>query len=939
MVRLHPDAPFSAHLTLLSLQGLVNRGNEKLYLDLPDDGIDTAGMLAFLTRRYNVTHEALEVEEALARFLPAAAGLFVYDPGRPESVNIGTLYAGLRGWVLAGPDNVEDLQRRSGLPVQMDYGRSDWASLSRLEAYDRALRELYPEADSARLAILPPEALGVRDYLVATKTFVFYHPQGPTASPADLAATVRVLRAAPRNVPVLGWFHSPTEMEENAFVQLLSQHGKYLVGGQAVPNLSVLTSLGRGEAYRQPRLLEPPRLSPGRTYAVVAIPDGDNLDFVAGRMRAFWDSPVRGALPLTWSLNPLLAELAPPYLAYYTESASPQDAFVAAPSGAGYLYPDYTDPVDLDAFLEFSGRYLAATDLDVVWLLNAFPAYEVPYRPASLARYVERLAPRGLVLDYADEPTTRAVWMVAGGDAAAPVIRSTHFWTTQENLLAKVQAAAEAWDGGSRFLWITVYPFLHGPEDAWEVVRELEGRLPGGLEIVTPDAFFDLLSEDFRLRAAAQVETMASDPLATALLSPYLATARTHLEAAQAMEEAGEGRQAAFRAYLAIESLREAARWRLLLSTSVVVLGVAGAAVALRRVPPGLLGKGKGFLPPLVAAGAGAALFFVALRAALDAPFWTYPFVGLALVASLLADPLERVVAPRLGDRLPWAGVLLLVPASAATLLTPSAFPLALLGGAFLLRVLLGTPLPSTLLPTAVLGGFALGFLLPTEGTAVALLAAVLVLALALRRPAAPDRIGGDPRGAWFVGWSLSLPLVALAASHYQALSLRLELRGEDLAALGAILLALAGLTVPLLAVLGKEPPGRRIGLSALAVAAALAGLLLLVSGAVATGLTLFALTVALTGFGLATLNGYLARGGELAAVARPTLLAAAVLLLLMRLPPIAYSLLLPVRLPWAAEYALYSPALLFALMVLAMLGGLAGRAVLTRRGTGDGHD
>ena len=47
-----------------------------------------------------------------------------------------------------------------------------------------------------------------------------------------------------------------------------------------------------------------------KTYAVLAVPDGDNLDFAAGRMWELWTERTRGTLPFAWSLNPILGDLA-----------------------------------------------------------------------------------------------------------------------------------------------------------------------------------------------------------------------------------------------------------------------------------------------------------------------------------------------------------------------------------------------------------------------------------------------------------------------------------------------------------------------------------------------------------------------------------------------------------------------------------------------------
>src|SRR5206468_2174073 len=156
-------------------------------------------------------------------------------------------------------------------------------------AYDRALRELYPSSYPYLLAILPPDRWAIRDYLVQTGTFVFYLTQGMLASPFEAAATMRILQAAPRGIPILGWFNSPTLTEENSFVQMASAAGKFVVGVQDVPNLSVLTALGRNETHRQvSSIATPTPVLEDKTYLVLAVPDGDNLDFVAGRMWDLW---------------------------------------------------------------------------------------------------------------------------------------------------------------------------------------------------------------------------------------------------------------------------------------------------------------------------------------------------------------------------------------------------------------------------------------------------------------------------------------------------------------------------------------------------------------------------------------------------------------------------------------------------------------------------
>src|SRR5713226_206408 len=340
VVPLPPNANLSTRLLMTSLQGLVNRNQTELYLDVDGVAGNPSRMLSYLGPRYGVRSDVLSMDGAIATYAGRTAGLIVYDPTRPESINIGTIVAAQRDALLVGPDQVGWVAARTGLPILFDYAsRSDWTSLTPIDAYDRAMREWYPSSATTLLAILPPDRWAIRDYLVATRTFVFYFPQGILATPFETAATKRILHAAPRGIPILGWFNSPTLTEENSFVQMASAEGKFVVGVQSVPNLSVLTAMGRNETRRQASSSGSLQvLDDQKTYAVLAVPDGDNLDFAAGRLWDLWTERTRGTLPFAWSLNPILADLAPPLLDMYYDSATPRDQFIAAPSGAGGLY-------------------------------------------------------------------------------------------------------------------------------------------------------------------------------------------------------------------------------------------------------------------------------------------------------------------------------------------------------------------------------------------------------------------------------------------------------------------------------------------------------------------------------------------------------------------------------------------------------------------------
>ncbi len=940
--RMDANANLSIRLLMTSLQGIVNRISVELYLDVPD-GVEgnTSRMLSYVGARYNLTYDVISAPSAIDAYVRRAAGLVVYDPSRPESIDIGTVLAAQQNAVLVGPDLSGWLAARYGLPVLFDYARrADWTALDPIGAYDRAVRELYPFSYPSLLAILPPDRWAIRDYLVQTKTFVFYLTQGILASPFETAATMRILQAAPRGIPILGWFNSPTLTEENSFIQMASGAGKFVVGVQDVPNLSVLTALGRNETHRQvSSTATPTPVLEDKTYVVLAVPDGDNLDFVAGRMWDLWSQPARGNLPFAWSLNPLLVDLAPPLLDMYYESATSLDRFIAAPSGAGYLYPDYTGPGDLAPFVNFTRRYLDAADMDAVWLLNAFAASEIPYSSASLSTYIDGSRPGGVVLDYDDQPRTRDVWMQAGSQAIAPVVRSTHFWTTTDNVLGKLDTSIAAQGGVPNFLWLTVYTFRFDLNDAQALVSELSQRLGGNLEIVTPTQFFDLLRADFVRTAHARLAAMDGDPIASILFAGWMDSARAHLRDADTSVSGGDVNRAAYAAYLGLEDLRSVSSAEALLASLLVILAAAILAyIAHRssRSPPDPSGRLR--LGVLLVVTAAVALFVFALREALDQNFWTYPTILLGVVAAGIHRPLRRWLDRAYPGRAPTAAALVALVFTALAIRTSAAFPLAVIGtllaiDAYLARrrgtsseVLLGLAFGTAI-------GFLGGFDLPT----FAVLSILLVTPTLGVQGAAANEMPGRGAGALIPGFLLALPLSALSVAFYYSLALRLEFQGGSLPTTAGALLVLA----PTLALLTWRILPRIAPIiseiAGLALAVVFSGVVLLSRGAVPTVLALLGLFASLSYAALSELAGFADRGGSGRRALATAILFLPLIVLFFRMPPIVFSLT-TVHLPEAVEYALYAPTVIIAATALLLVVGI-GLRTRFREAVGKDYD
>ena len=111
---------------------------------------------------------------------------------------------------------------------------------------------------------------------------------------------------------------------------------------------------------------------PANTYVAFILGDGDNIDFMMG-MRLEWFRQRAEACragedscpPLTWSISPHLARIAPDVLKWYygMSYGTGRDYFILPPSGHLYAYPSSLDPSLQDAFVaatEHDARLLGA---------------------------------------------------------------------------------------------------------------------------------------------------------------------------------------------------------------------------------------------------------------------------------------------------------------------------------------------------------------------------------------------------------------------------------------------------------------------------------------------------------------------------------------------------------------------------------------------------
>lgn len=268
---------------------------------------------------------------------------------KTESLNVATSLAGPRRALIA------DVSLRDRLTALGMVEHLDVRSLTEAEAWKEFQSEFRRE-----FVVHQPVAktLHLRDFAVARSAYTFF--EGSSA-----AQTQRFQDSGPA-ARVFGWGR-----DEHEFVQDVSRGSGFVIPSDWALNLSALPHLTVPIPTRPVRP-KPEPLQPGERVVTFVVTDGDNVQWLLNGFTdspGFWGSPLRGSFAVTWELAPTLAELAPRVLAYLYRSATPQDDFVAGPSGVGYYFPSQS-PIRTELAVK-TARSLVPAQLQAVSLLNS----------------------------------------------------------------------------------------------------------------------------------------------------------------------------------------------------------------------------------------------------------------------------------------------------------------------------------------------------------------------------------------------------------------------------------------------------------------------------------------------------------------------------------------------------------------------------------------
>ncbi|WP_049580655.1 GxGYxYP domain-containing protein [Streptomyces sp. SBT349] len=462
-------------LTLISLQGIVNRTTPRVYL-LADVGEGKTTWMSEL----GVPHgDPLPLRQVVERFRSEITGAIIPDPAVPQTVSVATTLAGLEDAVITSAATAADL----GLPVVEDL-RGRFAD--DLAASTWQIDTLWPRTERRMVCSMKTSLTAyLRDYSIANRALMVwldYH------DPAQRALIERLGDELPTHAPYIGWLRgdTPDVPYESPTVELLSRRSVHVLAADTAQNLTVWGGI-RTPVDRTPDRPPTPPLE-NRIYVTLVFSDGDNLQYAQHKMRQLWDDPARGDIPINWPVPPEILDAAPALHAYFQRTATPNDSLVSGPSGLGYIFPSAYPTATFDGFVARTARYCEALGIDSTVIINRLDSVYEPLTEASVRSYANGMAPAGLFQNWSGWETEQPI--VAG----VPIGRS-RMALNQAELRAGLANAAAEFDAadGTRPVFATIFlaAWDMTPTLAAPVIAELDDRF----RAVRGEQFFALVKQ------------------------------------------------------------------------------------------------------------------------------------------------------------------------------------------------------------------------------------------------------------------------------------------------------------------------------------------------------------------------------------------------------------------------------------------------------------
>jgi hypothetical protein len=355
---------------LISLQGNANRDAAQLYFIYPETWNFNYTPHVFdyyRDKKYYTFRRISTIEQALQAFNKSIRGYVVWDPTARTSLIVAFTIAGLENAVVVD-ESMIPLMTANGLE-QVEDLRGRFAGWSDAKIYqwaydrywDRCSRDFVIWLGGEHGRVMKP---GVADWGMMNHAFFNDLSTKPDDKEEyDLAD--KILGQMNPLSMVMGW-HSYKKDLERDYVRLASSHGLRVEGLHTLPNLSFSHHVAAtpGFVYHNHHNIEP-----GKTYApqgkvYISCIQTDGLGIGA------WHKPGRGEIPYAWEVIMNYSWLAPAMMEYFYSTATPNDYFIGALSGPGYIYPKAVPKDKLPGLIAKAREMMDLLDLRVFEIMD-----------------------------------------------------------------------------------------------------------------------------------------------------------------------------------------------------------------------------------------------------------------------------------------------------------------------------------------------------------------------------------------------------------------------------------------------------------------------------------------------------------------------------------------------------------------------------------------
>lgn len=428
--------PMDAKLAYISIQGIINRCNTSLYLVLNEWD---AFWLEEIGKYVSVKYVQLPITELISRCNCSRA--VIYDPEIPDTINVAMGLAALEDRVVMSPRLYEIYSAyfKDVIDLRELTRKEGWGNTpeARCRIYEWVHENLWPRAEKRIIAVIAPGipggvpiTLGLYEYAVALRLTPIYLS---AKDPCQRSLLEKFLAEAPSPGVLTAWF----EFEEGETVSLATKYGKIVAVMGSEPilpgNLVIHSSMPvQPLKYTPPiRLWKILKTAEPGIYVTVFLTDGDNLgyDLTLGWGR-YWQSVNKLARPIGFTINPILAELAPVVWNYYIKTKGPLVSLLGGAGGAGYFKPLYGDVNTIEQYLRRATRYWNITGILATQIidggLNSHRLYAAILRPLAV---FEGYFPTSATFTYAYSSTMPSIYVTQSYTSNADADKIIEFLT------------------------------------------------------------------------------------------------------------------------------------------------------------------------------------------------------------------------------------------------------------------------------------------------------------------------------------------------------------------------------------------------------------------------------------------------------------------------------------------------------------------------------